>query len=287
MAEERDVWQKHARQWERLGPPLRPRARDAERMELVRDAWPPRDGGPRTLILGVTPELARLDWPAGTDLLAVDRSLGMIEGVWPGFPAAGEGAMCADWDALPLAERSRDLVLGDGVFAVLPYPGGHRDLIASLRRVLRADGLFAFRTFVRPESVERPEEVFGAAMAGEIGTFHAFKLRLLMSLQPDTRTGVRTGDAWAHWASEGPAADELAGRSGWPRSQIDTIEAYRGRETVYHFPTLGELRALLTEEGLEEIDCYRPAYELGERCPTLVFAPRWERGPGRADARST
>lgn len=245
-------------------------------MQRVQEAWSSRHGSPRTLILGVTPEMARLGWPQGTDLLAVDRSREMIARVWPGFPTPGGGALCADWRALPLAERSRDLVLGDGVFTVLAYPEDYRALAASLRRVLGPDGLFAFRTFVRPDRDERPAAVCDAAMDGEVDSFHAFKLRLLMSLQPDTATGVRTGDVWACWASDGPGAEELVDRSGWPREQIATIEAYRGRDTVYSFPTLEELRSLLAEEGFEEVERFRPTYELGARCPTLVWARREE-----------
>lgn len=278
MPEESDVWRGHALQWERVGPPLRPRARDTEKMGRIADAWTSRHGSPEVLVLGVTPETARLDWPEGTDLLAVDRSRMMIDRVWPGFPSPGEGVLRADWGALPLADRSRDLVLGDGVFTVLAYPEDYRTLLASLRRILRPGGLFAVRTFVLPGEPERPAAVCRAAMAGEIGTFHAFKLRLLMALQPDPDTGVRTGDVWTYWSREGPAADDLAERSGWPRREIETIDAYRGREAVYSFPTLEELRSLAAEEGFEEVDRFRPARESDERCPTLVFTRRGEGG---------
>lgn len=274
MSDESEVWKSHSMRWELLGPPLRPSPEDAEHMNRVVRARASRHGAPRALILGVTPELAALDWPEGTELMAVDRSQRMIDQVWPGFPGGGEGATRADWLDLPLDDDSRDLVLGDGLFTVLGYPEDYRTLVSSLRGILRDGGLFAFRTFVRPGTVEEPEAVFDAAAAGAFDSLHAFKLSLLMSHQPDTATGVRTGDVWASFEADGPAPEELADRCGWPLELFSTIEAYRGQDTIYSFPTVGELRDLLREAGFGEVGCAWPGYELGERCPTLVFSVR-------------
>lgn len=272
MTTESGVWRGHAVQWERVGPPLRPCARDTETMELLTGEWTARNGAPRVLVLGVTPEISRLGWPVGTGLLAVDRSRSMIDRVWPDRTPHRADVVRADWLDLPLGPETRDVAVGDGVFTVLRYPGEHRSLLGSVARVLSRDGLFAFRTFVRPEERETPAEVCEAALAGEVGSFHAFKLRLLMSLQPDTPSGVRTGDVWEYWSRRGPSAERLSDRCGWPREEIDTIDAYRGSETTYSFPTRAELSSLLREEGFRELRWCVQDYELGERCPTVAWS---------------
>ena len=241
-------------------------------MESVLRRWlsPPRS--PRVVVLGVTPEMARLPWPKGTELLAVDYSQPMIDMLWPGFPSPGEGVVCANWLDLPLGqERARDLVIGDGPFSVLRYPVEYRQLLRALGQVLEPNGLFAFRVMVRPELPENPTAVYEAAMAGEMGSFHVFKLRLFMAMQSYPEAGMRTGDAWISWSTDGPGADKLVARSGWPAEQVASFESYQDKDTVYTFPTLDELRSLLDEEGFREVECLWPTYELGERCPTLIF----------------
>ena len=59
-----------ARHWNLLGPPLRPSRDDVAILEGVVQSL---HTAPRVLLLGVTPELATLAWPAGTELVAVDR----------------------------------------------------------------------------------------------------------------------------------------------------------------------------------------------------------------------
>jgi len=217
--------------------------------------------------------MARLGWPEGTDLLAVDHAEEMIQNVWPGFPGPGEGAMLADWMEMSLPADSRDLVIGDGCFSVLRHPDQHRHLVQTAHDVLRPWGRLAFRNFVRPETPESPADVYDAVMSGQISNFHAFKLRLLMAVQPDSYAGVVTGDVWVSWHTDGPRPEEMAARLGWPLEQIATIDAYRDQDTVYCFPTLAELRGVV-EERFEVLECTTQSYELGERCPTLVTAPR-------------
>ncbi|MBW1880853.1 MAG: class I SAM-dependent methyltransferase [Deltaproteobacteria bacterium] len=268
-----DVWRHQAVQWERVGPPLRPSAPDTRCLERIVQAWVAEQGVPSVLVLGVTPEMAKLSWPEGTDLLAVDRSAEMIQKVWPGYPGPGEGTLLADWMEMSLPADSRDLVIGDGCFNVLSHPEQHQTLMRVAHETLRPSGRLAFRAFVRPEAPEQPADVYRAVMNGEIGNFHAFKLRLLMAVQPSSEAGVVTGDVWKSWLADGPRPEDLASRLGWPLAQITTIEAYRDQDTVLCFPTLAELRGV-AEERFEELGCEVPPYELGERCPTLVLAPR-------------
>jgi hypothetical protein len=79
------VWSHHSQQWPLLGAPLRPSPADVRVFERwARSACP--DGGPSprlALLLGVTPECARMGWPEGIELTAVNRSPEMIDAVWP------------------------------------------------------------------------------------------------------------------------------------------------------------------------------------------------------------
>ena len=230
-------------------------------------------GSVRALVLGVTPEYARLDWPAGTDLLAVDRSEVMLRAVWPGFPAPGQGALHADWVEAELPPGSRDLVLGDGCFTLLPFPEGHRALLRKVSGMLSPDGRFALRAFVPPAVPETPAAVYEAALAEQIRGFHAFKLRLLLAHQRDPRQGVPVQRVWRSWVDGGPGPEALEAL-GWPRAQIDTFASYARSTAVHTFPDLDAIRALAAAEGFREVDCTTGTYELAACCPTMVLAPR-------------
>lgn len=51
------------------------------------------------------------------------------------------------------------------------------------------------------------------------------------------------------------------------------IELYPGSDTVHTFPTRAELINRLSPY-FQEIDCFIPRGAMGDRTPTLVFAPR-------------
>ena len=82
----RGPWSRHALQWSRVGPPLRPSPQDVAVASAAVDGWRAATGrdDPTLLLLGVTPELCALPLGPRSRVLAVDRSLEMIRGVWPG-----------------------------------------------------------------------------------------------------------------------------------------------------------------------------------------------------------
>jgi SAM-dependent methyltransferase len=221
------------------------------------------------LLLGVTPELAAMPWPAGTQLLAADLSRPMIRGVWPGL---GHMAVCATWLALPLADCTQDLVLGDGSLSAITGDA-YAAMSRSLRRVVRPRGLVLMRFYTRPDRPEAPASAFADLRAGRIGSFHAFKWRLAMALHGSLDAGVRLRDIWDAWRDAVPHPEELARDRGWPLPVVLTMGDFRGIDTRYTFPTLAEARAVMAA-GFEEVACHFPAYELGERCPILAFRPR-------------
>jgi SAM-dependent methyltransferase len=269
-----DHWNQHAQQWQWIASPLRPAREDIQFAECELHDWyeTVKPAAPAALLLGVTPEIALMQWPTGTQLTAIDRSQAMISGVWP---AALKGAtvQCGDWAALPLADDSQHIVIGDGCFVVLEYPTAWQATLREVRRVLRTDGIFIMRFFLRPLITETVVAVIGDLLAARIGNFHVFKWRLAMALHGTLEQGVCLADVWHAWHAAVPDAQALAARLGWPLESVRTIDNYRDVASRYTFPTLAEARAILAPLFLETA-CHFPNYELGDRCPTLVCRPR-------------
>jgi len=266
-----DHWNQHARQWSLIGSPLRPVAEDIAVLENEIRDWRVRTAipAPRALLCGVTPEIAGMRWPGGTQLVAVDHSRPMIAGVWP---ASAPGvAVCGNWLKLPLADASRHLLIGDGCYSLLVGRAQYAAFAAELRRVASDGALLAMRYFVRPESAEPLARVIDDLWQRRIGNFHVFKWRLAMALHGTLEQGVRLGDVWAAWHQAVPDPEKLAAQLGWPPAVVNTINNYRNVDTRYSFPTLAEIRAFAG--AFEILAMHVPAYELGERCPTLIMRP--------------
>jgi SAM-dependent methyltransferase len=266
---------KLARQWHRHGPPLRPSPADARAYEQAVHDWRRRVGAGqvRALLLGATPEIAAMRWPEGTTLVALDYSLPMLQIVYPARETPYGVRVCGEWRRMPLPDGSCDVVIGDGCFVALDFPAGHAALTRAFRAALRKDGLLVLRFFCRPDAPESVEAVFTDALGGRIGSFHAFKWRLAMALHGATESGVRVGAIWDMWQSMAGTSQAFAARTGWSQEVVETIEAYRGLDRVYTFPTLAESKAAL-EAHFELLDCRTLDYELGERCPILTARPR-------------
>ncbi len=265
-----DHWELHAHTWQHFGSPLRPCAEDVRWMETaLRDIRP---GVEQAVLLGITPELAQMSWPTGCRVLAVDPNPERIRRQWQPSPSANSQVLCGDWQHLPLADASVDAIVGDGVLVFFAQPGAAAPLLDEICRLLRSHGRWLLRAFVCPQQKESLEQLHQALASGEIGSFHAYKWRLAMALQPSLTAGVRPADIWRAWRQWVPSAAALSAASGWPLEEIDTIEAYRDSPATYYFPTLDELRQLLSAR-FDILDLHSPTYELGERCPLLALRP--------------
>ena len=273
MTAQPDHWNQHARQWNLIGPPLRPAAQDLRLLEMELRAWRERASAvsPRALLCGVTPEIAAMRWPPGTWLTAVDHSRPMVAGVWPGSSAPG-AAVCGNWLALPLAAASQDILVGDGCYSLLVGSARYAAFSTELRRVAADGALLLMRYFLRPERPEAQGAVIDDLHRGRIGNFHVFKWRLAMALHGSLEEGVRLGDIWNAWHEAVPDPARLAARLGWRVEVVNTISNYRGVDTRYSFPTLDEARRLVGD--FEMVSMHTPDYELGARCPTLVMRPK-------------
>ncbi len=263
-------WNKHAQQWSHVKAPLRPCAEDIALIEQALARHFPGRRTPHALMLGVTPELATQGWKPAINLVAVDNTLAMIRSVWAGN-TPHRSVLCGDWLRLPLRDACMDLALIDGGLPAISFPDAHRELAGELHRVLKPGGLFVARIFARPDRTETVDEVLVAAQGRKIGSFHAFKWRLAMSLQgEDAGRGVRVDDVWRRYHQHFGEHAQLERLTGWPIDEIRTIDAYRGSPASYHFPSVGEMVEALAD-ALSCVEQMRGTYELAERCPILIF----------------
>jgi hypothetical protein len=128
------------------------------------------------------------------------------------------------------------------------------------------------RFFISTGDKAGPEQVHAQLLAGRIGNFHTFKFRLAIALQNSAAEGVCVGDVWENWDAQGYDIDRLAAQLGWRPETLRTIDAYRGMDARYTYPTMEELEAAFSP-WLDRVAQYNHDYEFGENCPTLVLRP--------------
>jgi SAM-dependent methyltransferase len=264
-------WNQHAHQWNFVGHPLRPNQTDTnifQQLVLPENITTERF---EVLLLGVTPEITSIKWPVQTHLLAVDQNEDMIKSVWEkyNFPPNFE-AKLGDWQDMPINSETCDLAIGDGCFTLINYPDGYHAVLRSIHRILKPQRKLAMRFFSRPEKPESLETVFEDLWSNKIGNFHVFKWRLAMALHGDLLAGVTLENIWSTWDRHVPNPDELTQRLGWAAAEVATINVYKNIPTVYTFPTLTEIREIFGQY-FQETSCCFPDYEIGQRCPIMIF----------------
>ena len=259
-------WSEISNKWALVGQPLRPSAEDIAAFQSVLDSEQPARG----LILGVTPELYRLNWPGECDLVALDNNPKMIETVWVG---GRDQVLLGDWRCMPLADESREVAFCDGGFHLLPHPDGQLRFIRSMRRVLALGGVCAIRLFAPTSERESEESVLADMAQGRVPNLNILKLRLGMAMQERPGEGVRLGDVWERVAGLAGSFDELAESVGWPIEHLRAIDSYRGSDARYCFVTPSEVQDLFCKEvgGFRLESTIFPSYELGDRCPLVVY----------------
>ncbi len=270
-----DRWEGLSRYWHIVQPPQRPAREDIDVLQrlVAESASLAQSPLPRVLMLGVTPEIATIGWPAGTQLLALDSSPGMIRNVWPAREVPAGVASLADWGAMPVRDAAYDFAVGDGFLTSVPYPDGFRAVVNELRRVLKDTGTFVMREFARPETREPLDTIFRDLREGRIVDFGSFTWRLAMAMHGDLESGCLIGEVCDAWHDNVPDSAEFTTSLGWPADALGWLEPYRGTQARMWFPTTDEVRAVFSRD-FEQVECLFPGYTDGERYPTAVFKPR-------------
>lgn len=259
-------WRLHAKQWQHIGEPLRPAATDIQKIV----SWMPEmiqadSAGFQVLLLGVTPELATINWPQSTRLYVIDASLDMIQYIFPYKNITISTCIAVgNWLRLPLPQSSMDLVIGDGCFSMLPACD-YDNLAIEIRRVLKPAGHCCMRFFVRPEVNESITKIYEDFISNHIDNFHVLKWRIAMALQEQLQTGVCLQDIWETWNQYFKQPDACF---SWSEAINNTINVYKNNPTIYTFPSLAELCACLNKQ-FKQLDMHKPTYTLGERCPVF------------------
>jgi SAM-dependent methyltransferase len=266
------IWEEWAPRWTKIQPPARPIAEEIAAFERFVGAACAGAGspGPRALLLGVTPEIATMRWPAGTRLLALDLSPVMIRTLWPHAEARDAVAARADWRKMPVKDGTYDVVIGDGVLLWQRYPDDFVALAREIRRVLMDDGALVVRLFAKPDRDDPLPAIFADLRAGRIPNSAVAHLRLGTALRRDLRSGTRLGDVYDVWHANVPDEGVLLPSLGWWPEWVGTFEAYRGLDTTLAFLTVAELSDVFSDTfRLEE--CRVPSYDEHGMCPTVVF----------------
>lgn len=261
-------WDKQAKSWELIGPPLKPSDLDIQNYS----AWIAKESHNKklsVLVLGVTPEIIQIKWPDHTKLMAADCNLSMIQKILP----APTKAIAADWLKLPLPSASIDIVIGDGCYSSLSYTD-YEVLTNEVHRVLKTTGVFLMRFFLQLDAIEPINAIQKDLYNPSNFSFHAFKLRLAMSLQDSLQQGVCLKNIWDCWYSDFKnEVCALKEKLNWRKEAIETIDNYKNSTICYTFPMLSEVRSVVSER-FYEAHYFNPSYSLGERCPTLKLRPK-------------
>lgn len=267
-------WDSMACHWRRLGPPLRPSPAEVQHFQRAITLQSEHSGQTplRVVMLGVTPEIAQLNWPAGANVLAVDRSPEMVRAVWPG-DRPERRALCSDWITALTSAAPLDTVIGDCSLTSQQYPHEWNRLIKATASALTDSGQLILRCRTSPERSETPEQVFEDLLHGRIASFHSFKLRLAIALQPAPGAGVVLHDVWRCWSRAAITPEDLHAATGWPLEIISTIELYRNKPACLTFPSLRQIRELIgTRFSLESVTYHTD--ELRAQHPLFEFSRR-------------
>jgi hypothetical protein len=270
----KSYWDSLAHQFQHQQSPLRPSTGDIRIINKIVGDWHRQYASPRTnaLLLGVTPELANLSWPANTFLLALEKSSQMIDNVWPGNISRKRRVIRKDWFQAKIKKDSMDLIVGDGFLTAFAYPFQYSQMAETISQWLKPDGLFIARLFVQGQKRETMNDIIADLKTNQIRQFDTLKWRLAMALQPGTRDGVALDDIYRAWTRIEKEIPALLEQTGWPRPTVNTIRLYENRSDLYTFPTLEELNAAFSPH-LKPVSTTVSDYEFAQHCPTLVYQP--------------
>lgn len=265
MAGKDKSWSGHSRNWDKLGPPLRPTIDVADYM---RDQIRWRG---RVLLLGVTPELHA----AFDDIIAVDRDGDMIRNVWPGDTDT-KAAIQGEWLKMRWPEESFDGIVCDGGLGMLEDHDDMRYFQSMCSRWLRPGGTVVHRLFERPvgrDAITR-EALFSVVDDPDRVNWHAFKWLMAFHLcDANDDSKLRLVEVMDLFNDMFPDRDLLASKTGWSRESIDTIDLYRGSDRISYFGTRDEYAATIPGSAVDVSFRVVPGYDLFECCPIM----RWRK----------
>ena len=257
--------------WTFSGPPLRPCPADIATYERIVRQFV-QSPTPKVLMWGVTPEIAEMNWPSGTDFLAIDPSPEAIEQAWPGDVPGERRALCGNWFDQPAQLAKRHVIIGDGAFSLLKFPDGYLQLAQRARELLTRNGVLILRPFLAAAKGLSTEAIYRLVWERRFGNFDLFKISLAQSLV-DANRSVDSSRVYDSWAGSGISEDALVKATGWPREAIRTMDHFRDQTQRMSFPRLKEFLEILSHD-LDVLEVNIPDYEMGDAFPIVAFRKR-------------
>jgi SAM-dependent methyltransferase len=255
-------WQGLFRAWSTLQTPVRVASEVIDGIKAeVADVRGP------ILLLGMTSGL--LD--ASADITAVDQSSKLVGDLWPGN-APGRRAVIGDWLRLPFAPASFAACIGDGSLISFDYPDRLQQLFDGLAICLKPGGRFSCRVFLAPDRPETIADLEAAIEQRRTGSFQHFKFRLAMAIASELGgPNILVTSIPEIFDLRFPDRSKLAGVTGWDRSEIDTIDVYRGSNATYAFPTATQLISAIPKAFRHPRFVPVAKHPMGTQWPVLVM----------------
>jgi SAM-dependent methyltransferase len=260
MADEKKRWKwiDRVSSWDVWKPPLRPSQEDVAFVEQKLS----QIDNPLILLLGVTPEFARLE-RIEFRIQAVDISDAMIEKVWPGDSTLRK-VYNADWFVLGERASNFDAVLGDGVLTVV-WPPEDLSFLENVAAALKVGGKFITRVYLLPEKRKSINTIIENANSN----ISQFKLELLKHVAAENN-GVailsRVYNKFNEIRNRIPI-----GKLGWTKDDLTTVEIYKGSMETYTFFTRQKCMELFAAANFEVEETFVGTDPWSAECPTFVL----------------
>jgi SAM-dependent methyltransferase len=275
----KDFWNYSIEIYKRMKSPWRPSRQEIAIMESQVAGWMGErinKSGIHALVLGISPEIVDMTWPAQTRLTVVDNSEAMARAFWPSDSVERRQLVQADWMNLPFESRQFDAVIGDGVFNVLSYPEGYQHFAQILSCNLKPDGLFLTRVQTQFEPKENPEDISARYLSGQITDYHELRFRFITAMQPDVYQGVFSSKEIidSHLAKFGISLSELYRTTGYdPPPMEGGHSASAGAPPMKAtYPTQNEF-LISMREHFQVMELSYGNHPLGHQCPIFAFRP--------------
>ena len=128
-----------------------------------------------------------------------------------------------------------------------------------------------FRLYLSPDVPETVPALRDQVLSGKISNFHAFKIRLGMSLaSQQSIPQICVADILGSFNSLFVNREELVRRTGWSREQIDTIDFYKDSTVFFSLPRKDQLLPVVSSVYPDARLVPSGTYEMSELCPILV-----------------
>lgn len=266
------LWSQQSAQWSHVGSPQRPCLEDVAIFSQLLATLNPQTSQPLACILGVTPELTQMDWPAQWQTIAVDNSQAMIKQLWRPHPSIPASVVTSDWRCFSFVNAQVDLIIGDGITTAMGDIDACTSAFREFRRILKPSGRLILRCFTRPAQVSTLADIQSAVQTQSMTSFGVLKWRLAMALADETSHSIAPAKVLQTFNALFPDRHRLAEQLGCAVEVVNTIDAYQTQAASLIFLTEEALLAQLSPDfSLEQR--IQPSYPLGECCPIYSFRP--------------